>query len=66
MTHAITRAVGAALGDCALTFLDRAPIDLARAQEQHAAYNEALRRAGAVVEVVAADASPQPEVSNKS
>jgi dimethylargininase len=53
--HAITRAVGSALGDCALTFLDREPIDLARAQEQHAAYNEALRRAGAVVEVLPAD-----------
>jgi dimethylargininase len=56
MTHAITRAVGAALGDCALTFVDREPIDLARAEAQHAAYNEALRRAGAVVEVVPEDA----------
>jgi len=55
--HAITRAVGAALGDCALTFLDRAPIDLARAQAQHAAYNESLRRAGAIVEVLPADAT---------
>jgi len=56
-THAITRAVGTALGDCALTFLDRAPIDLARAEAQHAAYNESLRRAGAVVEVLPADAA---------
>jgi dimethylargininase len=54
-THAITRAVGTALGDCALTFLDRAPINLTRAEEQHAAYNESLRRAGAVVEVLPAD-----------
>jgi dimethylargininase len=54
-THAITRAVGTALGDCALTFLDRAPIDLTRAEEQHAAYNESLRRAGAIVEVLPAD-----------
>jgi dimethylargininase len=53
--QAITRAVGAALGDCALTFLDRAPIDLAKARAQHAAYNEALRRAGAIVEVLPAD-----------
>jgi len=53
--HAITRAVGAALGDCALTFLDRAPIDLARAEAQHAAYDESLRRAGAIVEVLPAD-----------
>ena len=56
MTRAITRAVGPALGDCALTFLDRAPIDLARAEAQHAAYNESLRQAGAIVEVLPADA----------
>ena len=56
-THAITRTVGTALGDCALTFLDRAPIDPARAQAQHAAYNEALRGAGAIVEVLPADAA---------
>jgi dimethylargininase len=54
--RAITRAVGPGLVDCALTFLDREPIDLARAEAQHAAYNEALRRAGAVVEVLPADA----------
>jgi dimethylargininase len=53
--HAITRAVGASLGDCALTFVDRKPIDLARAEAQHAAYNEALRRAEAVVEVLPSD-----------
>lgn len=53
--HAITRAVGTALGDCALTFVDRAPIDLARAEQQHAAYCEGLRRAGAIVEVLPAD-----------
>jgi dimethylargininase len=53
--HAITRAVGASLGDCALTFLDREPIDLTRAQEQHAAYDDALRRAGTLVEVLPAD-----------
>jgi dimethylargininase len=56
-THAITRAVGPALGDCALTFLDRAPVDLAKAHAQHAAYNESLRRAGAIVEVLPADAA---------
>jgi dimethylargininase len=54
--RAITRSVGARLADCALTFVDREPIDLARAEAQHAAYNEALRRAGAVVEVLPADA----------
>jgi dimethylargininase len=38
-----------------LTFLDRAPIDLTKAEDQHAAYNESLRRAGATVEVLPAD-----------
>ena len=56
-THAITRAVGPSLVDCALTFLDRQPIDLARAEAQHAAYNEALRLAGTVVEVLPANAA---------
>jgi dimethylargininase len=56
-THAITREVGPGLGDCALTFIDREPIDLARAEAQHAAYNEALRRAGAIVDVLPGDAA---------
>ena len=56
MIRAITRAVGPSLGDCALTFRNREPIDLTRAEVQHGAYNEALRRAGAVVEVLPADA----------
>jgi dimethylargininase len=57
MTHAITRAVGTSLGDCALTFVDRAPIDLMKAEAQHAGYNESLRRAGAIAEVLPADAA---------
>ena len=55
MIHAITRAVGARLADCLLTFRDREPIDLAKARVQHAAYDDALRRAGAEVEVLPAD-----------
>ena len=55
-TYAITRAVGPSLGECALTFVDWEPIDLARAEAQHSAYNDALRRAGAVVDVLPADA----------
>ena len=54
-TRAITRAVGARLADCLLTFRDREPIDLAKARVQHAAYDDALRRAGAEVEVLPAD-----------
>jgi dimethylargininase len=55
ITRAITRAVGASLGDCLLTYLDREPIDVVLAAEQHAAYCDALRAAGAVVEVLPAD-----------
>ena len=54
-TRAITRAVGSSLVDCALTFLDREPINLGRAEAQHSVYNKVLRRAGAVVEVLPAD-----------
>jgi dimethylargininase len=53
--RAITRAVGARLADCLLTFRDREPIDLAKARVQHAAYDEALLLAGAEVEVLPAD-----------
>ncbi len=51
---AITRAVGAALNDCELTFLAREPIDLAEAVLQHSAYCDALRQAGIVVEILPA------------
>ena len=53
--RAITRAVGRRLSDCALTFVDREPIDSARAAAQHAAYVEALQRAGAEIQVLPAD-----------
>ena len=53
--RAITRAVSASLADCLLTFREREPIDVEKAKAQHAAYNEALRRAGAEVEVLPAD-----------
>jgi dimethylargininase len=55
LIRAITRAVGARLADCLLTFREREPIDLAKARVQHAAYDDALRRAGAAVEVLPAD-----------
>ncbi len=50
---ALTRPVSAAIDRCELTHRDRRPIDLARAREQHAAYEEALRTAGCAVERVA-------------
>lgn len=46
---ALTRAVSPALADCALTFLEREPIDVSLATEQHRAYEEVLRELGAHV-----------------
>jgi dimethylargininase len=40
---ALTRAVSPTLADCELTHLDRTPIDAARAEAQHAAYEATLR-----------------------
>ena len=44
--RAFTRAVSPKLPDCALTHLDRTPIDVAKATAQHAAYEQALIDAG--------------------
>jgi dimethylargininase len=44
--RAFTRAVSPKLSECALTHLVRAPIDVARAARQHAAYEQALADAG--------------------
>ena len=46
MVLAFTRAVSPRLAECALTHLERQPIDATRAAEQHAAYEQALRDAG--------------------
>ena len=46
MPLAFTRAVSPRLAECALTHLDRNPIDAARAARQHAAYEQALKDAG--------------------
>jgi dimethylargininase len=45
-TLAFTRAVPASLARCELTHLARAPLDVARARAQHAAYERALADAG--------------------
>lgn len=53
---AITRAPSAQLARCELSFMDRETIDLAAAQEQHGAYNQALQEAGCrVIELPALD-----------
>lgn len=49
MIHALTRLPSPALPDCELTHISREPIDLARADAQHAAYRAALEKAGATV-----------------
>ena len=49
MLTAITRAVSPAIVHCELSFIDRRPIDLASAQEQHHAYENLLEKLGARV-----------------
>lgn len=46
MPLAFTRAVSPRIAECALTHLDRQPIDTVRAASQHAAYEQALKDAG--------------------
>src|SRR5260370_29863089 len=49
MLTAITRAVSPAIVNCELSFIDRQPIDLVTAQEQHLAYENLLGKLGARV-----------------
>lgn len=49
MLTAVTRAVSPAIVCCELSFIDRKPIDLARAREQHHAYESLLAKLGARV-----------------
>ena len=51
----IVRVPSPALSACALTFLERQPIDVARALEQHRAYVEALEAGGVEVTVLPAE-----------
>jgi dimethylargininase len=46
---AITRAVSPGILHCELTFIARQPIDLARAEQQHCAYQQLLEKCGARV-----------------
>ncbi len=46
MLTAITRALSDSFADCELTWLKREPIDLAKARDEHHAYEEALRELG--------------------
>lgn len=49
MLLALTRAVSPTLADCELTHLQREPLDVARAAQEHAAYETVLARLGATV-----------------
>jgi len=49
MLTAITRGVSPAIVNCELTFLDRRPISLDKAREQHRAYEQLLESLGAKV-----------------
>jgi dimethylargininase len=49
MLTAITRAVSPAIVHCEISFIDRRPIDLLKAQEQHHAYEKLLEKLGARV-----------------
>jgi dimethylargininase len=49
MLTAITRAVSPAIARCELSFIDRQPIDLARARQQHQGYEVLLAKLGARV-----------------
>jgi dimethylargininase len=56
MLRAITRAVSPSMEACELTFLKREPIDIARAQRQHQAYQACLGELG--VDVISLPAEP--------
>jgi dimethylargininase len=59
MPIALVRDVDPALANCELSFVERAPIDVALAQRQHAAYRAALESVGCrVVEVPAVAGHP--------
>ena len=57
MLTAITRAVSPAIVNCELTFVARQPIDLAKAEEQHRAYQQLLEKLGARVITLPAEAA---------
>src|SRR5512143_3117479 len=58
MLIAYTRAVSPTLADCELTHLEREPLDVARAMQEHAAYEAVLARLGATVQHL----QPEPDL----
>jgi dimethylargininase len=58
MLIALTRSVPASINRCELTHVERAPIDLARAERQHELYERALGLAGCMVRRI----RPEPDL----
>jgi dimethylargininase len=58
MLTAITRAVSPALAQCELSFIERIPIDMEKARDQHHAYEETLAALGARI----ISLPPEPEL----
>lgn len=50
MLFGITHVVSPNIGDCALTFIDREPLDWRLSIQQHGAYSDLLRKCGVIVE----------------
>lgn len=57
MLRALTRQVASNFAACELTFLDRQPIDVAKAMEQHRGYEDCLTELGITVTSLPADPS---------
>jgi len=57
MLTAITRAVSPAIVNCELSFIERKPIDLEKAREQHRVYEQLLEKLGARLISLAAEAN---------
>jgi dimethylargininase len=57
MLRALTRQVSSTFAACELTFLERQPIEIAKAREQHRAYEACLKELGAEVISLPADES---------
>ena len=55
MTTALVRDIADSIGSCELTHLDRAPIDLGRARQQHEDYGRTLEALGCTLQRIDAD-----------
>lgn len=56
MTIAITRDISPRMNECELTHIERTPIDVNVARQQHHSYNEALKSLGCELIALPAEA----------